>query len=205
MPETITFLERRGFCERMRTWQLRLDVARIDPAQFAHSLDRVQAEGVVITTLAEEWARDPEALRRAWELHNAVLAEIPSPVPHTPLPFEHYLRTMVDSPRALLDAYFIAKIGDRYVGEANLQRPAVGSTLYHNVTGVLPPYRRQGIAMALKLATIAYARARGYSEIRTWNEANNAGMLAINERLGFVRQPGWITFEKVLSVALPSS
>ena len=73
--------------------------------------------------------------------------------------------------------------------------------LYHNVTGVLPAYRGRGIAMALKLATIAYAQARGSTEIRTWNEVQNTGMLVINDRLGFVRQPAWITFEKSLTPA----
>jgi mycothiol synthase len=203
-PETVAFLEERGFRERMRTWEMRLDLARCDPAPFAHYHDRARSAGVIITTLGDEYARDPSALRRAYELHNAVLADIPSPVPFTPPPFEHYLRSTVDSPRALLDAYFIAKIGDRYVGEANLQRPSIGSALYHNVTGVLRPYRGRGIAMALKLATIAYGRAHGYTEIRTWNETNNTGMLAINDRLGFVRQPAWITFEKTLAPAAPS-
>ncbi len=66
------------------------------------------------------------------------------------------------------------------------------------MTGVLPSHRGRGIAMALKLATIAYGRQHGYSEIRTWNETHNTGMLAINERLGFTRQPAWITFEAAL-------
>ena len=56
-------------------------------------------------------------------------------------------------------------------------------------TGVRREHRRQGIALALKLKTIAWAKRIGYSQIQTWNEANNQGMLGINERLGFVRQP----------------
>jgi hypothetical protein len=31
---------------------------------------------------------------------------------------------------------------------------ALGTRLYHNVTGVLPAYRGRGIAMALKIATM---------------------------------------------------
>ena len=53
--------------------------------------------------------------------------------------------------------------------------------------------------MALKLRTIGYARNAGYREIRTWNSTNRP-MLAINEALGFARQPAWITFGKDLSV-----
>ncbi len=199
MPEAVAFLEHRGFTETMRTWENRLDVSRFDPAPFAHYLNRVRAAGVEITTLDEERRRDPDALRRAHELYDAIEADIPSPIPFTPPPFEQFVLSTIESPRARLDAYFLASIGETYVGVANLQKPAEGTHLYHDTTGVLPAYRGRGIAMALKLATIAYARARGYSEIRTWNAAQNTGMLTINERLGFVRQPAWITFERSLA------
>lgn len=201
MPEVAGFLSRRGFRETMRTWETRLDVARFDPAPFAAYLARVHQAGVTITTLADEQQRDPDVVRRAYDLYNAVLADIPSPIPYTPISFEHYLRGATNSSRALLDAYFLAKVGDAYVGQANLWRPREGTHLYHNVTGVLPAYRGRGIAMALKLSTIAFGQAGGYSEIRTWNEQYNAGILAINDRLGFVRQPAWLTFEKTLQPA----
>ena len=201
MAESIAFLVRRGYRETMRAWETRLDVARFEPAPFASYRARVRDQGVMITTLADEVKRDPEALRRAHALHDAVLADIPAPIPYTPVPFEQFLQVNVESPRALLNAYFIAKVGDVHIGEANLQRPAEGAHLYHNVTGVLPGYRGRGIAMVLKLATIEFARAHGHSEIRTWNEVNNVGMLAINDRLGFVRQPAWLTFEREVGAA----
>ncbi len=198
MPEAIRFLLRWGFQETMRTWEVRLDLGRFDPSPFAHCLEGARKEGITVVTLEDELRRDPDALRRAYELHNAVVADIPMPIPYTPIPFEVYVRETIESPRALPDAYFLARSGDDYVGEANLQRPAQGTHLYHGVTGVLPAHRGRGIAMALKLATIAYGRQHGYSEIRTWNETHNTGMLAINERLGFARQPAWITFEAAL-------
>ncbi|MGQ0551101.1 MAG: GNAT family N-acetyltransferase [Armatimonadota bacterium] len=198
-PEVIAFLDRRGFRESLRTWELRLDLARFDPAALAPYADRPRAAGVEIVTLAQERARGPQAMRHAYELREAVMADIPSPIPHTPVPFDEFVYSTLESPRALPDAHFLAKAGEAYVGEADLRRPLEGPHLMHNVTGVLPAWRERGVAMALKLATIAYGRAGGYSEIRTWNAVRNAGMLAINERLGFVRQPAWITFERTLA------
>lgn len=196
MPGVVAFLEHRGFGETMRTWEYRLDVAGFDQTPFLPYLDRVREAGVVITTLEDECRRNPEALRQLYAMHNAVVADIPAPIPSTPLPFEEFLHRAVESPRALPDAYFLARIGESYVGEADLRRPPTGAHLHHDVTGVLPAYRGRGIAMALKIATIMYARSRGFAEILTWNEAQNAGMIAINERLGFVRHPAWITFER---------
>ena len=200
MVDSIAFLHRRGFREIMRTWETRLDVTRFDPGPFASYAVRVRDQGIVVTTLADEARRDVGTLRRAHALHDAMLADIPSPIPYTPVPFDEFIRVNVDSPRALLDAYFIATLGGTYVGEANLRRPVLGTHLYHNITGVLPVYRGRGIAMTLKLATIAYARAHGYTEIRTWNDVHNVEMLTINDRLGFVRQPAWLTFERNIDV-----
>jgi hypothetical protein len=52
--------------------------------------------------------------------------------------------------------------------------------------------------MALKVRSLAWAKATGAPEVRTWNESNNQGMLAINIALGFVRQPAWITYLKAI-------
>lgn len=57
-------------------------------------------------------------------------------------------------------------------------------------------FRGRGVATALKVRTVEYARDQGVREIRTWNEINNQRILAINVKFGFVRQPAWITFRK---------
>jgi GNAT superfamily N-acetyltransferase len=69
--------------------------------------------------------------------------------------------------------------------------------LENELTGVTRAYRRRGIALALKLRTIAYAKAHGCPVIRTWNASTNGVILSINDRLGFVRQPAAIHFVKI--------
>ena len=71
--------------------------------------------------------------------------------------------------------------------------------LWVGFTGVRREVRGRGIATALKLESIRYAREQGYREIRTMNNALNQSMLRINEALGFRREPAWITFEKKLT------
>lgn len=63
-------------------------------------------------------------------------------------------------------------------------------------TGVLPEFRGRGIAMALKLRSIEIAKSLGAEKIITHNDSENEAMLAINVRLGFQKQPGWLQMRK---------
>jgi hypothetical protein len=49
--------------------------------------------------------------------------------------------------------------------------------------------------MALKLRTVRHAQAMGVDHIKTWNDQRNRPMLAINEAMGFEKQPAWVSFE----------
>ncbi len=199
-PEAVAFAERRGFVEVQREAVSELDVTGFDPAPFAEAIPRVEAQGIEIVTLPRARADDPDALPKIHALFSACDADVPSVTPVTPAGFEHWLAEEVESPRALPDAFFLARDGGEYVGVSNLQRASGDPTvLAQHLTGVLREYRGRGIAMALKVAGIAYARAHGFRLIRTGNDVTNRPMLRINEALGFVRQPAWIEMEKALA------
>jgi GNAT superfamily N-acetyltransferase len=181
----------RGFVEEMREWESRLNVAAFDPAPFAGSEEQVQTRGIEIKTVAE-LAADPDRDRKLHALEWALEQDVPNPEQPTPISLEEYVKHRIEWPTMLPDGWFVAVHEGEYVGMSALWASQVGSDLETGLTGVLGDYRRQGIALALKLRAIAYAKARGASSIKTWNEVANVGMLGINERLGFVRQPAWI-------------
>jgi GNAT superfamily N-acetyltransferase len=52
-------------------------------------------------------------------------------------------------------------------------------------TGTLPQFRGRGLALAAKVATMRWAAANGITEIVANNDDTNAGMLAINRKLGY--------------------
>jgi RimJ/RimL family protein N-acetyltransferase len=52
-------------------------------------------------------------------------------------------------------------------------------------TAVFEPFRRRGIAWALKLRTARWAKERGLRRLVTCNDSANEGMLHINTRMGF--------------------
>ncbi len=198
MADAVRFATRRGFDEVMRAWESRLDVRSCDLVRFREHVERAMTSGMTITTLAAERARDPSGVERLYALHTLIGEDIPAPDQFTPPDFRLWVGYAVESPYALLDAHFIAVAGGEYVGVSNLFKPQLGDWLTQGTTGVRREYRGRGIATALKVRTVEYAKARGIREIRTFNEIRNAGILVINERFGFVRQPAWVHYEKRL-------
>jgi GNAT superfamily N-acetyltransferase len=194
MPHSVCWLERRGFVEKMRNWESHLDVASVDAAKFAGNAE--VPGGIEIVTLKQERAKDPGCLRRIFDMVNEIGPDIPNPDVYTASTYEMFL-SGIENPDALHDAYFLAKAAGRYVGISNLWR-SEGSpdALYQGLTGVVREHRGRGLAWALKMRTIAYAREHGFRQIRTWNNTMNRPILNINEALGFVKQPVWITFQK---------
>jgi GNAT superfamily N-acetyltransferase len=196
-----------GFSETNREWESRLEVAGFDPAPFAAAEQRARDYGVTITTFAAQDERTldadaGEALRRAVHaLEVACARDEPSNAGDDEgMPYPVYVRVILSDPSLLRDGYFLARRGDDLVGISNLFRSASeDGLLKQGLTGVLREHRRRGIATALKLATVRYAHTHGYRQISTRNNPHNRPMLAINEAMGFKKEPAWITLEKVLS------
>ena len=61
------------------------------------------------------------------------------------------------------------------------------------ITGVLPEYRRRGIARLLKLRVHEWARTHGYREIHT--STANAAVVALNTALGYAIVGSWGGYE----------
>lgn len=200
MPVPLAFLARREFKEKMKSWESRLNPALVSLSDYSNYSQRASEGGIVIASLAEERRQDPECLKKLYDLIQTVAADMPMPDQFTPTSFEQWLAAEVNAPGLAPDGYMIAKDGSSYVGLSTVwlaEKEAKG--LYQGLTGVRREYRGRGIAVALKLRVIDFAQRNGYELIKTWNASVNAPMLAVNHKLGFKRQVGWITFEKNLA------
>jgi len=155
---------------------------------------------VAITTLAAEMARDRAVLTELYQLHVTCNRDTEQLDPVTPPPFEEFVTNEVNGPRAIVEAWFLARADHRLVAMSTLERLTGSSdVLEPGFTAVHPAYRGRGIALALKLRTIAFAREHSYRDIKTASNAVNERMLGINAALGFRSQPARITFERPLA------
>ncbi len=203
MPLSLAFLTKRGFEERERSWESRLNPAAVDMSEFSHYLEKASGAGIEVTSLACELEHDPDCYKKLYELNQTLIADESAlragPEPYTPVSHEQWLSFDMKDPGLLPEAYVIAKDRARYVGLSSVRRlDKEPRGLFQALTGVRREYRGKGIAFAMKLKVIEYAQKNGFESIKTENDTTNAPMLAINAKLGFKRQVGWIAFSKQL-------
>jgi GNAT superfamily N-acetyltransferase len=196
-PDSLGFVARRGYVEEMREWESRLDLRAFDPAPYADVLARLAAEGITIISVAEARAI-PGQERALHALTNELEQDVPSPVPPAEVGFEHFMEATLNNPNLLAEAYMVALDQGEPIGVSGVWRNQATPVLDTGLTAVRRAYRRRGIALALKVRALSACRALGHEAIRTYNATFNEGMLAINHRLGFVRQPAWISLVKKL-------
>ncbi len=194
----VRFLALQGFSERARTWRSRLELA--EAALPPNRTRELSDEGFTFTTLDQEDTRDPRLLRELHELTTTVTADEPRLGTYTPVTFDQFLERDLRGPGCLMDAFFLARKGDRLVGLSALWR-AEGEpgVLLQAFTGTRREVRGKGVATELKRRAVEYGRAHAFRAIRTGNDSRNEPMLAINRKLGFKPEAVRIIAEKVLA------
>jgi RimJ/RimL family protein N-acetyltransferase len=195
-PETLGVLASLGYY-RARTekvWELDLRAhgARLE-AEAAAARDAAAKDGITFTAL-DQW-HDAGALQKLHELDAKTRYDIPRTLQIFNETYEDFvLRTKAPDRRS--DRYWIALDGDRPVAFSYLKYPPVRGTVWTGYTCSDPAYRGRGLARGVKLQSLVQAVALGVPSVRTDNDAENAPMLHINERLGYVRAPGFVEHHK---------
>jgi GNAT superfamily N-acetyltransferase len=184
--------EQTGYGER----NSRLDVASARLERARQSERMATESGIRIATL-EELGMSEGLLRALWQVDNESSVDIPSSEKWTPMRYEEWHTFNIAFPGSRPDSYWVALDGDRPVGVASLQIRE-GGFADNGYTGVVPGYRGRGIARALKLKTIEWAREHGIHSIITGNDPNNEPMLAINQELGYQPLPADLEMVRTL-------
>ena len=176
----VAFLEARGFIEVMREAGLALELSpalRLPPPRPPQG---VALEPVVVSDAYGDGAYAVAA--RTWR-------DIPGETGiSTKQAWLHI--NVAHAPEGALVALHRGLV----VGFAGLHTLAAPGLYEHGLLAVLPQYRRQGIANALKLAQIRWAQESGGRRLVTWNAETNDAVRGLNLALGYQPLPTTIAF-----------
>jgi RimJ/RimL family protein N-acetyltransferase len=179
-------LERRGYREvrRAKVWQLDLVASRDRLlASSADMREKMREQGVRVLLLSED--RDPDKMRKLYEVSIEADQDIPTTVPWRELSFDDWKEHWFSSPAIREDRFWIARLDDAIIGMSVLEFPVTRGVTWTAFTGTARRVRGRGVARALKYETLAQAIGLGVERVRTQNDGANAPILHLNEEMGY--------------------
>ena len=181
---SLAWTARRGFLEIGRNSALALDLTRtakpsVDPP-----------EGIEIVS----WAERPGVEAGMYAVAREAYPDVPGEEDAEVASFEEWLAMDMQGAGDRPEATFVALSDGEVVAYAKLSHSRARPTVaMHDMTGVRREWRGRGIARALKAAEIAWALENGYERLETQNEERNEPIRRLNERYGYVVEPGSVT------------
>lgn len=180
------FAEKRGFRKVGHEFGGEISPSEFDTSPYAALLDRLGADGITFVPLSEL----PHESRQELHAMNNLLA-------NDSRPYDQFERDVYGAHWFFAEGQILALKEGRMIGLHALGATAEGE-LYTMFTGVREEFRGRGIATALKVKGLQFAKERGTRRVVTDNDSENAPMLAINRKLGFRPLPGSIQIRKDL-------
>lgn len=174
-PDNRAFAERHGYRSSRNAHFLRLDLAngKLPPLQDP-------PPGVEIRP-ASDFAADPRPL---FDLDAEASSDEPSDVDYEFTDYEGWLRETWQHPLFSPELTSVALVDGRPAAFSAARTD--GATRYGTVmTGTARDFRGRGLAKLAKNDSLHRARAAGYTEALTGNDAGNGPMIAINNWFGY--------------------
>jgi mycothiol synthase len=198
--EGLRFAMRRGFVETYHTVEMLFDLDKWDESRYTTTIQMLLTQGFRFTNMAE-LGDTQEARRKLFTLNNGAAATDPAANGIPPwASFEEFEKDVCNSYWYHPDSQIVAV--DTHTGEwAAMSAITVfdgADHAYNLFTGTDVRYRGLKLAQAVKSLALRKAREFGVDTVRTSHSAQNAAMIAIDEKLGYVRTPGTLVMEKDL-------
>lgn len=196
-PNAFAFAQARDFFETKRDWESVLDLVSFEPEHFAQKVDNVKDQGFSFKNFAE--FDDKFAVGKAfYELFSTVRLDVPRSEPATPFSFDFFQENVLNAPDFYPEGTFFALQGENLVALSQLWKGSSSNDLYTGLTAVAREVRGKGVATALKIHSLTFAKKAGASQVFTNNDTTNVEMLAVNDKLGFKRLPARLSMVKIL-------
>jgi GNAT superfamily N-acetyltransferase len=192
--DALAWARRRGYEVVHHIFRSRLPLESWNAAPFAPYVERAQAAGIRFSSFAAEISGEA-SYDRCYDFIGRLMDDMPGALGRTRAPYERWRNNFRTRPEMDPAGWIMAINGDRWVGLSSVVRRE-DDGYFTGFTGIEREYRGRGIALALKVVALQYARSVGAREIYTSNHSVNAPMLAINRKLGYESEPGFFSLAK---------
>jgi len=170
------FTEKRGFSRKGVSQEFGFDLQSWTPRL-------VTPQEISIVSLPE-LARDEHWVEKLYDLYISFLPDIPL-MADMQLPSMADFLKMLDRDKSSHSIQCVAVGPERYEGLSFLVRTPHPTVAYTHLTGVRRDARKNGLGRTLKFAAMQRAKQEGMTTVLTQCHADNAAMIALNEKLGF--------------------
>lgn len=182
----VEFLGAAGFRNAYQSWGAHLELSSFDFAPYRALEEKHYLDGTEVHSYA------PDNTDAPWDALHRLYAEGLQSTPKNPTTTHDS-----DSPE-----YFRSEVAAGRVFAAVRRGEVLSYTaLGLNETGVDSEHtatraasRGQGLATLIKATALAWAREQGYATASTGGNVANLPMLRVNQRLGYLPEPMWLTW-----------
>jgi GNAT superfamily N-acetyltransferase len=180
----------RGYEEAGRNSRMVLDLTAIEAPAVQ------PPPGIEIVT----WAERPDLAEGLWEVAREASRDIPGEEETDVGSLEEWLDRDMRGGGDRPEAVFVAVEDGEVLGYAKLAfSDETTERAFHDLTGVKRAHRGRGIAALLKATQIAWAKNNGFSTLQTSNEVRNAPIRHLNQKHGYVLEPGVVITRRALA------
>lgn len=189
---SVRFAEARGFTKTNLRWNLVLDLSSFNPEPFAGLINAILDQHIEIKLLSE-LVDDFESNRKFYDLYVKTLKSIEAAGKVEVPGYDDYI---LKKNQNAYEMTFVAVHNNRYVGMWQLESVGAGTSLFGGAMGVEESYRQSGIAYALTVHGIIFAKRHHYDSITAHTDEHNRAILKLTRKLGFIQLPAQLLFSK---------
>lgn len=189
----ISFAEKLGARKSEHIYDSVVDPRPFELGPYEPLIEKLRSEGIRFFTFADT-SQDEAAKRKLHELYSAAEADMPHALPECRRSYEDFERGFLQAWWWKPEGFWLAADGDQWVGLAAIAI-IKDQKAFNEQTGVASGYTGRGIATALKVLSMNWCREQGVTQLRTSNHDGNDAMLAINRKLGYKPEPGWLRYD----------
>jgi GNAT superfamily N-acetyltransferase len=200
-PRCRSFADRNGFSEQRHSIGMTLDLTTFDDLPYNATIANLEEKGYQFTSM-EVLGNTEEAQRKLYALNDTAASETPGSEGNHPWPdFEDFQKSVCQSDwyRPAGQMVVIDTATGTWAAMSAITRFEGTEHAYNLFTGVDKNYRGRKLGQAVKVLALRYARdVLKVDTVRTNHNAQNAPMIAIDRKLGYVQTPGFFMMVKKL-------